>query len=68
MVNVNVRERTAVMYLLIYEQDQATYDMEWYAPTNWTIEQVRAAFDRRYTRAKLISIHRVATDSRLCIV
>jgi hypothetical protein len=55
------------MFTLIYQQNNEQHELEWYAPTGWTIAQVRQSFIKRHPNATLISIHRTSDDPSLCI-
>jgi hypothetical protein len=56
-----------MMFILIYQQNNEQHELEWYAPSNWTIEQVKQSFIKRHPNATLIDIHCSTNDCAFCI-
>lgn len=44
-----------MIFLILYRKDNATHELEWFAPTGWSPATVRRCFEERYSGAEIIS-------------
>jgi hypothetical protein len=46
-------------YKITYRKDNATHQLEWIAPENWTTTAIRRAFYEQFSQAEIISLEAV---------